>query len=629
MDSVWSLLLKHDNDILQSSESKSNVFWDQFSLNFRTNDQPTVGLFHARLFGSTMQTLFNLEDIDREYMIRVFFTRHINIRFVKFQQLIDIRTHVPTELGLPARFTFSLTTLASALGHINQPEINMTASLSLKWATESRIQCPFSGHHVAAGVENTAEIRVPIFMISNGSMVWIPPDRIYDLAYYNIKPYTFTSQTKDDSSETWGLAKAKHISTKPPFVSVAQLSLNLRLETTSELPQEDPASAWLNSLMKEYSCDSGHFRLDGFQQRVYRLRYLPKEGALSSVSLSASFNTETIQENADVQYILGVNGSMEWDEDGANDTTSLFRMKDDSIHVYKGGITVHYGNGSMLNWATIEIAVQSLSEENEWNITASGSTTGSVRNWLNSKNIKYLQDERSTTSRERYNNASEPYFQRIHFKIRESEVPLLRYASVTSLFTAEKASLHNVNREKTTKKRCVIHSDHVVTYDGVEYNYTINECHHLLTADCVQKRAKYAIMGKNESHGMVVRITLEKDVIDVSSAGNISINGIEANFTARRMRIHMGEKVIATATLNKENVIHLRLSDEDLDVFVQKSTITLSVGEKLLGHACGMCGDGDSEMTGEFKTSNRCALSSGTLMAASFQVKIAYKKFDV
>jgi|LakMenEpi03Aug12_release.lakeMendotaPanAssembly.Ray.scaffolds.fasta_scaffold3081180_1 hypothetical protein len=77
MDSVWSQLLKHDDDILQSSESKSNVFWDQLSLNFRTNNQPTVGLFHAELFGSTMQSLFNLEDIDSEYMIRGFFTRHI------------------------------------------------------------------------------------------------------------------------------------------------------------------------------------------------------------------------------------------------------------------------------------------------------------------------------------------------------------------------------------------------------------------------------------------------------------------------------------------------------------------------------------------------------------------------
>jgi hypothetical protein len=127
-------------------------------------------------------------------------------------------------------------------------------------------------------------------------------------------------------------------------------------------------------------------------------------------------------------------------------------------------------------------------------------------------------------------------------------------------------------------------------------------------------------MGTNESHGMVVRITLEKDVIDVSSAGNISINGIEANFTASRMRIHMGEKVIAIASLGKDNAIHLRLSEENLDVLVEKSTITLSAGEKLLGRACGMCGDGDSEVTGEFKTSNRCALSSGTLMAASFQV---------
>jgi hypothetical protein len=334
MESVWSQLLKHDDDILKSSEP--NVFWDQLSLSFRTNDQPSVGLFHTRLFGSTMQTLFNLQDIDREYMIREFFTRHINIRFIKFQQLINIRTHVPTEIGLPARFTFSLTALASALGHIHQPEINVTASLSLKWTTESRIQCPFSGHHVAAGVENTAEIRAPIFLISNGSLVWTPPDRIYDLAYYNIKPYTLTSQTTDHSSETLELVKANHIFTKPPSVSVAQLNLNLRLETTSELLQEDPASAWLNSLMNEYSCDFGHFRLDGFQQRVYRLRYLPEEGLLSSVSLSASFNTETIQENANVQYILGVNGSMEWDEDGTNDTTSLFHMKDDSIHVYKG-----------------------------------------------------------------------------------------------------------------------------------------------------------------------------------------------------------------------------------------------------------------------------------------------------
>ena len=69
MDSVWSHLLKHDDDILQSSESKLNVFWDQLSLNFWTNNQPAVGLFHAKLFGSTMQSLFNLENIDSEYMI--------------------------------------------------------------------------------------------------------------------------------------------------------------------------------------------------------------------------------------------------------------------------------------------------------------------------------------------------------------------------------------------------------------------------------------------------------------------------------------------------------------------------------------------------------------------------------
>lgn len=47
--------------------------------------------------------------------------------------------------------------------------------------------------------------------------------------------------------------------------------------------------------------------------------------------------------------------------------------------------------------------------------------------------------------------------------------------------------------------------------------------------------------------------------------------------------------MIVTATLNKENVIHLRWG-EDLDIFVKKSTFTLSVGEKLLGHAAQLLG---------------------------------------
>lgn len=621
MENVWSQLTGHA--LPRSNEPKSNVFWDQLFSTFRASDESTVGLVHLRLLGSTMQTLLNLEDIDLEYMIREFFTKHLNIRFVKFQQLIDSRTHVPTELGLPARFTFSLTALASAFGHINQtPEINVTASLSMTWASESRIQYPFSGHHVAAGVEHHADIRAPISLISNGSLVWTPPDRVYDIAYYSVKPYTLTSQTTDYFSESLGLYNV-HL-TGPPFVSVAQLTRNLRLETASEVPEDVPAFAWLSSLMKEFSSHSGHFLYDSFQQRVCRLRYIGKESSLSSVALSASFDTKAIQQEAVIEYIIGVNGTVEWEEDGTNETISTAEMTDDGIHVFQGGITAYYRNGSTSKWVLIEVAAQNLSKENEWNITASGSVIESFRNWSNFLKEEYSQNLRSSerifVPQEENNNASQSYLSRSHFNVRESDEPWIRYAS---LFVANSFGYVKSIKPKTNK--CYIHSDRIQTYDKVDYSYTINECHHLLTTDCRQKKANYAVLAsRSKSHGMVVRIVLETNRVDFSATGNISINGVEANFTAGRMQINVGEKVIATVTQEKEQALHLWLPNEKLNVIVEEDTITLSATDQLLGHACGICGDGDSEVTGEFKTSNRCALSSGALMAASFLVRFIF-----
>ncbi|XP_057364794.1 uncharacterized protein LOC130685509 [Daphnia carinata] len=618
MENVWSQLTGYA--LPRTNEPESNVFWDQLFSTFRASDESTVGLVHLRLLGSTMQTLLNLEDIDREDMIRQFFTKHLNIRFVKFQQLIDSRTHVPTELGLPARFSFSLTALASAFGHINQtPEINVTASLSMKWTSESRIQYPFSGHHVAAGEEHHADIRVPISLILNGSLVWIPPGRVYDIAYYSVKPYTLTSQTTDYSSENLRLYNVHPAG--PPFVSVAQLTPNLRLETTSEVRQDVPPFAWLSSLMKDFSSPSGHFRLDSFQQRMYRLRYLGEESSVSSVALSASFDTKAIQQEATIEYIIGANGTVEWEEGRTNETISTVEMTDDGIHVFQGEIMAYYRNGSTSKWA-LEVAAQDLSKEDEWNISASGSVIESFRslsNFLKEEYSQYLRyNERIFVPQEENSNASQSYLPRILFNVPEADEPWIRYASLlmTNSFGYTKSI-----QPKTNK--CYVHSDRIQTYDEVDYNYTINECYHLLTTDCRQKKANYAVLAsRSRSHGMVVRVVLETNRVDFSATGNISINGVEVNFTAGRMQINVRENVMATVTQDNENTLHLWLPNEKLNLIIQENTITLSASEQLLGHACGLCGDGDSEVTGEFKTSNRCALSSGALMAASFLVNM-------
>lgn len=53
---------------------------------------------------------------------------------------------------------------------------------------------------------------------------------------------------------------------------------------------------------------------------------------------------------------------------------------------------------------------------------------------------------------------------------------------------------------------------------------------------------------------------------------------------------------------------------------VQGSHVELSAPVHLRGRTCGLCGDFNQEIEDEIKSPDRCTLSSGNLMAASFKV---------
>ena len=66
----------------------------------------------------------------------------------------------------------------------------------------------------------------------------------------------------------------------------------------------------------------------------------------------------------------------------------------------------------------------------------------------------------------------------------------------------------------------------------------------------------------------------------------------------------------------------LELLDIKMKLKVQGSHIMIKAPRMLRGRTCGLCGDFNQELTAEFKSPQRCALSSGDLMAATFKVNL-------
>ena len=73
-----------------------------------------------------------------------------------------------------------------------------------------------------------------------------------------------------------------------------------------------------------------------------------------------------------------------------------------------------------------------------------------------------------------------------------------------------------------------------------------------------------------------------------------------------------------------EDGVVLEQWDIKMKLKIQGSHIMIKTPRMLRGRTCGLCGDSNQEATAEFKSPQRCTLSSGELMAASFKVLIFY-----
>lgn len=564
-ESFWSELFGPAPAQPRSAKLLSEI-WDQISLRYRPEDDRS-GLVHLRLVGSTLGAFVHFDDARRRPAG--------DVRLVKFQPLADFRTSAPTELGLPARFKSTLAGVVSARGSV----AGVASLASLKLSCEARVTLPFSAHYASAGVDLRVELRAPRHVTIAESLAWKPPDQDTDFAYFHVVPFTLTRSLADETVPPTEAHELRVVSSRGASRFTQHLGANFRFEVTSVAAPDASASVWLQRLIDADLSALSPRRLD---HRVFRLRYLP-DAPLDSVAVSASI--ETLRRDAGVDFISRL-----------NDTAPIDAAA--QLHRVTSRITTRYSNGTTNQWTPFEFEIERSDGPDEYVNVIASPISDFIRPWFNSVDRLLSKRLANIFLQSAISNVTGG----------PSSVQLEQYGPVGALLRG------------STSKTCLVRLDAVTTYDGIEYDYNLNECHHILTADCSKSGARYAITGRSDPvHGVAVRVTLANDVIDLSSA-NVSINGVLLESNATRVRLRSGDNVMATLT-RSDDEIHFRLLHEQIHVVLNESGVVIHAGDQLLGVACGLCGDGDGETGGEFKTADRCALSSGSLMAASFQVR--------
>jgi hypothetical protein len=159
-----------------------------------------------------------------------------------------------------------------------------------------------------------------------------------------------------------------------------------------------------------------------------------------------------------------------------------------------------------------------------------------------------------------------------------------------------------------------------------------------LLTDCRQE-TKFAITAHQGSEGQkIITAIFGKDVVELDPSGWITVNGAKSSYKSweKESRVEIrapGAKEIKAVIypISTGLVMEIRSWNWNwgsywnynwnwMTIKVQGSHVELSAPKYLRGQACGMCGDFNQEIVGEFMTPQRCALSTGELMAASFRV---------
>lgn len=177
----------------------------------------------------------------------------------------------------------------------------------------------------------------------------------------------------------------------------------------------------------------------------------------------------------------------------------------------------------------------------------------------------------------------------------------------------------DVTSAGASESLCYVANDSILTFDGPGYNYTLDSCQHVLMTDC-WKQSNVAVMARQEGRHKIVTVVSGPDSIVIDPSGKVTVNG-KLNVLSEGQIIEIEQEDSVKAIIYPiEDGVVLEQWDIKMKLKIQGSHIMIKTPRMLRGRTCGLCGDSNQEATAEFKSPQRCTLSSGELMAASFKL---------
>merc|ERR1711937_750300 len=186
--------------------------------------------------------------------------------------------------------------------------------------------------------------------------------------------------------------------------------------------------------------------------------------------------------------------------------------------------------------------------------------------------------------------------------------------------------------------KCILERGHVHTFGKKTYNYQLDDCYHMVAADC-SKRNSHAVLAKEKDNAKHVMIFSENNKIVIEEPATRYTRPT----TAFTVKTQTGEERMVSVEVVPDQVAHLLEGQVSVSWARGVLTVdtpahrviyngkTLDVINKVVfaaGDQCGLCGDHNRMRLSDIKSSSQCVHTSLLSMAHSYRVNSAIEQYS-